>query len=72
MRSFIETWKKAKEVNVPLPVTDDPFYKSLDTLLYHVLRSSRGYIIWICDKLILPDPGITPAPEENTVDILNI
>jgi uncharacterized damage-inducible protein DinB len=68
MRSFIETWKKAKEVNVSLPVTDDPFYKSLDTILYHVLRSSRGYITWICDKLNLPDPEITPAPEENTVE----
>ena len=37
MRSFIETWKQAKKVDVPLPVTDDPFYKSLDTILrvYH-------------------------------------
>ena len=68
MRSFIETWKQAKKVNVPLPVTDDPFYKSLDTILYHVLRSSRGYITWICEKLHLPDPGIIPAPEENTVE----
>jgi uncharacterized damage-inducible protein DinB len=66
MRSFIETWKQAKKVNVPLPVTDDSYYKSLGTILYHVLRSSRGYITWICDKLHLLEPGINPAPEVNT------
>ncbi len=51
LRSFYETWKEAKQVGVKLPVTDDPYYKSLDTLLYHLLRSARGYMIWMCDKL---------------------
>jgi len=61
-RSFYETWKEAKLVGVKLPVTDDPYYKSLDTLLYHLLRSARGYMIWMCKQLDLPDPQIDEAP----------
>jgi hypothetical protein len=63
--AFYETWKSAKQKNVKLPVSDDPYYKSLETLLYHVLRSARGYMIWMCEKLNLDDPQIkeTPAPE---------
>jgi hypothetical protein len=62
LRLFYETWKKAKQVGVKLPVTDDPYYKSLDTLLYHLLRSSRGYMVWMCKQLNLPDPHIDEAP----------
>jgi hypothetical protein len=63
MRSFLKTWQKAKKAGIILPHTEDPDYKSLETLLRHPLRSSRGYIIWICQKLELPDPGIDPVPE---------
>ena len=62
MISFLNTWKKAKELNIKLPVTDDEDYKSLETLLFHVLRASRGYITWICNKLNLADPDIDPPP----------
>jgi hypothetical protein len=62
LQSFYETWKEAKQVGVKLPFTDDPYYKSLDTLLYHLLRSARGYMMWICDKLQLPDPMIKETP----------
>ncbi|HMN17473.1 MAG: hypothetical protein PHY57_07755 [Ignavibacterium sp.] len=62
IKEFYNTWKKAKELDIKLPITDDPFYKSLNTLLYHVLRSSRGYIVWICSQLKLPDPKIDEAP----------
>lgn len=62
IKSFYETWKQAKQLGVKLPVSDDPYYKSLDTLLYHVLRSARGYMIWMCDKLQLPDPLINETP----------
>ena len=61
LRNFYETWKEAKRINVKLPQTDDPYYKSLDTLLYHLLRSSRGYMIWMCKQLNLPDPQIDEA-----------
>jgi hypothetical protein len=63
MRSFLETWRKAKKTGVTLPQTTDPSYKSMETLLRHSLKASRGYIIWICQKLELPDPGIDPLPE---------
>ena len=62
LRSFYKTWHQAKQVGVKLPETDDPYYKSLDTLLYHLLRSSRGYMIWMCKQLNLPDPNIDEAP----------
>ena len=62
LRSFYKTWQQAKQVGVKLPETDDPYYKSLDTLLYHLLRSSRGYMIWMCKQLNLPDPQIDEAP----------
>ena len=62
LRSFYKTWQKAKQVGVTFPVTDDPYYKSLDTLLYHLLRSSRGYMVWMCKQLDLPDPQIDEAP----------
>lgn len=62
LRSFYNTWQKAKKVGVKLPETDDPYYKSLDSLLYHLLRSARGYMVWICKQLNLPDPQIDEAP----------
>ena len=66
MKSFFTTWKKAKEANIKLPETDDEDYQSLETILFHVLRASRGYIVWICDKLNLDNPQIDspPAKEE--------
>lgn len=63
LKRFLETWKKAKSQNVRLPLTDDPNYVSIDTLLRHVLRAARGYMTWICEKLELPDPEINPTPE---------
>lgn len=63
MREFLPVWRRASDSNVRLPATDDPSYASLDTLLHHVLRSSRGYMTWLCEKLTLPDPGIREAPD---------
>lgn len=62
MKSFLRSWKQAKSLNVQLPKTDDTDYRSLETLLYHVLNSSGGYLKWICEKLDLPDPEIVPPP----------
>jgi hypothetical protein len=28
-----------------------------------VLSAAGGYMIWICEVLALPDPGIRPAPD---------
>ena len=68
LRSFIDTWRKAKENNIQLPETDDKDYESLETLLVHILRASRGYINWICDQLNLPDPGIDPTPKKDEIE----
>jgi hypothetical protein len=68
MRSLLDTWRRAKAVGAPLPQTTDPAYKSMETLLWHILKSSRGYITWICEKLELPDPGIDPVPKVEHVE----
>ncbi|MCP5047568.1 MAG: hypothetical protein GY940_10375 [bacterium] len=68
MRRFVETWKEAKEAAVILPETKDPDYESLETLLIHVLRASRGYMTWMCEQLELPDPAIKPAPGVEEVE----
>lgn len=59
---FLKTWRQAKAAGLRLPSTQDPDYASLDSLLRHVLSSSRGYLNWICGSLGLDDPGIDPPP----------
>ena len=72
LRSFVKTWRKAKELNIKLPETTDTDYQSLETLLRHVLRAARGYMTWMCEKLDLPDAAIDPAPEaEKIVSVLD-
>lgn len=68
IHSFFNTWMKAKKINITLPITDDKDYVSLEALLRHVLRSSGGYITWICEQLELPNPHITKPPELNTIE----
>lgn len=68
LQLFYETWKEAKRLNIKLPVSDDPYYKSLDTLLYHLLRSARGYMIWMCEKLGLDDPQIKETPPAEIIE----
>jgi hypothetical protein len=63
LRRFFQTWKTAKAAKVALPSTDDPAYASLDALGRHVLGASRGYMVWMCEMLKLPDPGIRSAPD---------
>jgi hypothetical protein len=62
MKSFLSTWEKAKESNIKLPETDDEDYKSLETVLFHVLRASMRYMVWVCDKINLGNPQIDPPP----------
>jgi hypothetical protein len=63
LRRFVQTWRLALASSVSLPPTGDPSYLSLETLGRHVLSAAGGYMIWICEKLALPDPGIRPAPD---------
>ncbi|MFH1143777.1 MAG: hypothetical protein V1774_04465 [Candidatus Eisenbacteria bacterium] len=68
VRLFLETWRRAEASSLPLPATEDPDYASRAALLRHVLRASRGYLIWICKQLDLPDPQIDAVPEEAVVE----
>ena len=63
LRRFVSTWKLAVASSVSLPPADDPAYASLEALGRHVLSAAGGYMIWMCEVLALPDPGIRPAPE---------
>jgi hypothetical protein len=67
LRRFLDTWDEARSKGVILPSTADPSYKSLDTLGHHVLRAARGYVVWVCEMLHMPDPGIRPAPDPSEV-----
>ncbi|MDP3682490.1 MAG: hypothetical protein Q8S01_01025 [Ignavibacteria bacterium] len=68
LTSLLQTWQEAKRLNIKLPQTDDEDYESLETLLRHILRAAGRYMIWMCDKLNLPDPGIEPAPEPDNIE----
>ncbi len=68
LKSLLRTWREAKRVNLALPETEDSDYQSLDTLLKHIFRSARGYMIWMCDKLNLPDPAIKAVPETDIIE----
>jgi uncharacterized damage-inducible protein DinB len=70
MKKFLVTWREAKSKNIALPETSDPYYESLDSLLFHVLNSSRGYINWICRNLKLPDPEIKAVPPVENIQLL--
>ena len=63
LRRFFRVWQRARTASVILPSTKDPAYASLDTLGRHVFGAARGYMVWICEMLVLPDPGIRVAPD---------
>jgi len=67
MRTCLRTWQEAKRLDIKLPVTNDGDYQSLDTLLRHILRASRGYLTWMCEQLNLPDPEIEKTPVANRI-----
>lgn len=72
LREFTAVWKRAKAEELVLPPLEDPSYASLDTLLHHVLRAARGYMVWMCEKLELAPPGIDePPPVEDVTERLD-
>jgi hypothetical protein len=68
LRAFLPMWREAVAAGVELPPSDHPAYQSLETILGHVLAAARGYMVWICRVLELPDPGIDPTPEDHELD----
>jgi uncharacterized damage-inducible protein DinB len=67
MRSLFAVWKKAKRIGVRLPVTEDPAYQTIDTLMRHPLRSCRGYLTWLCEVTGRPEPKIPDPPDAEKV-----
>ena len=63
LQEFLDVWQVAEASKIVLPKTDDPNYVSIETLLNHVLRAARSYMVWMCEKLMLPDPEINPPPQ---------
>ena len=63
LRRFVRTWRLALANSVSLPPTDDPAYASLGALGRQVLGAAGGYMVWMCEVLTLPDPGIRSAPD---------
>ena len=68
LRTFVETWRRAQAAQLQLPETTDPSYASMHALLRHVLRAARGYMVWMCEMLELPDPRIEPTPDEAQIE----
>jgi hypothetical protein len=68
LRNCLKVWKQAKAANINLPETDDEDYQSLEALLQHIFRAARGYMVWTCKQLELPDPEIKPAPELDVIE----
>lgn len=62
LQTFLTVWKKAKAVDLVLPETDHPGYASMDALLSHIFNAARSYMVWMAQKLALPDPEIDEIP----------
>jgi hypothetical protein len=62
LRNFIDTWKAAKARDLSLSETTYEPDMTLEDVLVHVLHWARDYVVWSCEKLELPDPGIAPIP----------
>jgi len=65
-REFFGVWRRAESASLALPVTDDPDYASRAALLAHVLGAAGRYLVWICEKLELPQPALDPPVEPET------
>ena len=68
LRALFQVWLEARRKGVRLPETDDRDYGSLDLLMRHPLRSSRGYLMGICQTLGRPDPEVPDPPEPRDVE----
>ena len=67
LRDFLSVWRQAREADVSLPVEGGDAYRSLETLLSHVLSAARAYLVWLCRNLQLGDPGVRRPPDSDEV-----
>ena len=67
LRRFVQVWRLALANSLSLPASEDPNYVSLEALGRHVLSAAGGCMIWMCEVLALPDPGIRSAPDATAI-----
>ena len=67
LREFVGVWRQAQQAGVSLPEEGNEAYRSLDTLLSHVLSAARAYLVWLCRNLQLGDPGVRRPPDTGEV-----
>ena len=67
LRAFLMVWRQAQQAGVVLPEGGGYAYRSLETLLLHVLSAARAYLVWLCRNLQLGDPGLQRPPELDDV-----
>jgi len=63
LRAFMATWRRADSAGVEPPTTNDPAYRSRETLLAHVLGCAARYLMWICEKAELDRPNLEGRPD---------
>lgn len=63
LRGFLPLWREARALNVLLPVTDDPYDRSLEHLLQHVLHSAGQYLTRVSAHLHRPAPLLPALPD---------
>ena len=68
LRRFVTTWREAIAAGVTVPEPNERHYRSLHTILGHVLAAARGYLLWITQCLGLPDPAIDEVPEDDELE----
>jgi len=67
LRAFLATWRRAVAWGVVLPTNGDHDATPAD-VVRHVLAAAASYLDWITTKLDLPDPGIDPVPDVDTIE----
>ncbi len=68
LRDFVATWRRAVAWGVTLPPSDDPDCASADAMARHVLSAAGRYMIWLTQRLGLPDPRIDEAPPLDEIE----
>ncbi len=68
LRAFVATWRRALAWGVHLPGSTDPDTVSPNAMARHVLNAAGRYMIWLTQKLGLPDPGIVEAPPVDEIE----
>ena len=67
LREFLSIWWQAQQAGVSLPAGGGDDYRSLETLLSHVLGAARSYLVWLCRNLQLGDSGVRRPPDLDEV-----